>query len=119
MKKIFNTLFTASLFFGLQFANAASCKYEEQSVDPVTNEKYTQTAGDKVASGYSGTKNVGSISAIAKGDARYLAVKIGVADFYPFPDELRQEAAATAREADEGVQAQVGQVDRVHDLLHR
>lgn len=94
MKKLFITLLTASVFFGMQFANAAACKYQEQSVDPVTNEKYRQTAWDKVASGYSGTKNVGSISAIAKGDERYLAVKIGVADFYPFPDELRQEAVS-------------------------
>ena len=98
MKEFFLALCTAPMLFGMQLADAASCKYQTQSVDPVTNEKYTQTKWDKVATMFSGGDSIGSISAIAKGDERYLAVRIGVIDYFPFPDELRAEAVATMDE---------------------
>ena len=47
---------------------------------------------------FSGGDNIGSVSAIAKGDERYLAVKIGVIDYFPFPDEIRAQAVATMDE---------------------
>ncbi len=99
MKKFFIALCMTPVLFGMQFADAAnSCKYQKQSVDPVTNEKFAQTKWDKVATMSSGGKSIGSVSAIAKGDARYLAVRIGVIDYFPFPDELTAAAVATMDE---------------------
>ena len=98
MRNFFLALFTGSMMFAVQFAYAAGCKYETQSVDPVTNEKYKQTKWDKVATMFSGGDSIGSISAIAKGDERYVAVKIGVIDYFPFPDDLRAQAVATMDE---------------------
>lgn len=98
MNRFLIAICTAPILFGIPLADAASCKYQTQSVDPVTNEKFVQTKWDKVATMFSGGKSIGSISAIARGDERYLAVKIGVLDYYPFPDELRAEAVATMNE---------------------
>ena len=92
MNRFLIAICTAPILFGIPLADAAVCKYQTQSVDPVTDEKFVQTKWDKVATMFSGGKTIGSIAAIARGDERYLAVKIGVIDYYPFPDELRAEA---------------------------
>lgn len=98
MNRFLIAICTAPMLFGVPLADAAVCKYQTQSVDPVSNEKFVQTKWDKVATMFSGGKSIGSIAAIARGDERYLAVKIGVIDYYPFPDELRAEAVATMNE---------------------
>jgi len=101
MKQFLFALCAIPLILGTQTASAASsCKFQKKSVDPVTNEKLVQTKWDKVATMFSGAKNIGSVSAIAKGDERYLAVKIGVIDYFPLPDELTA-AAVTMMDEDE------------------
>jgi hypothetical protein len=98
MKKFFFVLCLIPMLFAFQAAEAAKCKFQAQRVDPVTGEAFRQTNWDTVASIFSAENSSGSISAIADGDKRFLAVRFDVIDYYTFPDQLRAEAVATMDE---------------------
>ena len=98
MKKLFFVLYLVPMLFAFQAAQAASCKLQTQRVDPVTGDEFRQTEWETVASIFSAENSSGSISIVADGDKRYLAVRFDVIDYYTFPDQLRAEAVATMDE---------------------
>ena len=90
MKKIKLAIIAASLLPGIVFAQAVTCEYDFESVNPVTDETIVATKWQPIkqgtGTGVSFTR--GYVRGISEGDERYLGVKVDFLRYRPIPPEL-------------------------------
>lgn len=86
MNKIILLIIAAAVFPAAALAQTAACRYAEESVDPVTNEKIIKTVSRAVTSVWASIN--GSIRGISRGDEKYLGVHFSAHTHYPFPTDL-------------------------------
>ena len=84
------SLFAATLLPGLALAQASTCEFAPETVNPNTNEKIVTTEWQPIkqgdGSGISFTR--GYVRGISEGDDKYIGVKINITSYRPIPPEL-------------------------------
>ena len=86
MKSTISLIIAAAVLPGATIAQNATCQYDEESVDPVTNVTTIKTKLRPVTSVWQSNK--GSIRGISRGDEKFLGIQFSAHTHYPFPADL-------------------------------
>lgn len=90
MKGIMLAAVAAFLLPGIAIAQAGTCEYAPESVNPDTDEKIVATNWQPIKQGDGSGMSFrrGDVRGISEGDTTYLGVKMGVWQYHPIPPEL-------------------------------